>query len=80
MSEIAIKIGIPVCVFFMVYAGFLFVSARGNEEAITKAKKTFLYTVIGVALLLGSWALAKAIQGTVNQIAFNIINNINLLL
>src|SRR3990167_8429785 len=39
--EIAIKIGIPVCVFFMVYAGFLFVSARGNEEAITKAKKTF---------------------------------------
>ncbi len=77
LMEIAIKIGVPVCIFFIIYSGFLFVSSRGNEEQLTKAKKTFLYTVIGVAILLGAWAIAKAIQGTVNQLAYSIINNIS---
>ena len=61
-------IAIPIIVLAVIYAGFLFVTAQGNSEKLKKAKTTLLYTLIGAALLLGSFVIAKAIQGTVSQI------------
>jgi hypothetical protein len=61
-------IAIPIIVLAVIYAGFLFVTAQGNSEKLKKAKTTLLYTLIGAALLLGSFIIAKAIQGTVSQI------------
>lgn len=61
-------IGFLVAVFFIVYAGFLFVTARGDETQLTKAKGAFLWAVVGTAVLLGAWIFAKAIQGTVNAL------------
>jgi len=63
-----IKIGIPIIVLALVYCGFLFVSARGNSEKISKAKDALLYTIIGAAVLLGSWAIAELISSTVLQL------------
>ncbi len=60
-----LKIGIPVVALAIVYCGFLFVQARGKPEAITKAKDALLYTLIGAAILLGSWAIAEMISATV---------------
>ena len=60
-----IKIGIPVVALAIVYSGFLFVSARGKPEELTKAKNALLYTVVGTAILFGSWAIAKLISETV---------------
>jgi hypothetical protein len=61
-------VGVPIVTLAIIYCGFLFVEARGNAEKITKAKGALLYTVIGAALLLGSWVIANAIQGTINEI------------
>ncbi|KKR70173.1 MAG: hypothetical protein UU13_C0012G0019 [Candidatus Nomurabacteria bacterium GW2011_GWB1_40_7] len=63
--EGALKVGIPVIALAIVYCGFLFVKARGKPEEITKAKDALLYTLIGAAILLGSWAIAKMISATV---------------
>ncbi|MCE9549266.1 pilin [Candidatus Nomurabacteria bacterium] len=63
--EGALKIGIPIVSLAIIYCGFLFVEARGNPEKITKAKDALLYTLIGAAILLGSWALAQVIADTV---------------
>ena len=60
-----IKIGMPVIALALIYSGFLFVSARGNSEKLNTAKQALLYTVIGAAILLGSWALAQLISDTV---------------
>jgi hypothetical protein len=60
-----LKIGIPIIALAIIYCGFLFVSARGNSEAIGKAKDALLYTVIGAAILLGAWAIALLISNTV---------------
>ena len=60
-----LKIGIPIVVLAIVYCGFLFVFARGNPEELKKAKSALLYTVIGAAVLLGSWAIAEMISATV---------------
>ncbi|MCE9517885.1 pilin [Candidatus Nomurabacteria bacterium] len=62
-------VGVPIIVLAIIYAGFLFVTAQGNSEKLTMAKTTLLYTLIGAALLLGSFVIAKAIKGTVDQIS-----------
>lgn len=60
-----IKIGIPIIALAIIYSGFLFVFARGKPEAISHAKSTLLYTLIGAAVLLGAWAIAQLISETV---------------
>lgn len=63
--EGVIKIGIPLIALAIIYSGFLFVTAQGKEAKLTEAKDALLYTVIGAAVLLGSWALAQLISETV---------------
>jgi len=60
-----LKIGLPIIVLAVIYCGFLFVFARGNPEKLTKAKDALLWTLVGAAILLGSWAIAQMIQVTV---------------
>ena len=63
--EGVIRIGIPIIALAIIYSGFLFIAARGKPEKIKEAKDALLYTVIGAAVLLGSWALAQLISRTV---------------
>ena len=66
--NIVLTIGVPVIALFIIYSGFLFVKAQGDPGKLKTAKATFLYTVIGAAILLGAWVLAQAIGGTIEQI------------
>lgn len=65
----ALYIGIPVVALAIIYSGFLFVVARGNSEKLSKAKDALLYTLIGAAILLGSWAIANLISSTVKGLS-----------
>lgn len=63
-----VQISLPIITFFVVYAGFLFVSARGNPNQLEKAKGNIPYVLIGAALILGAWVLATLLGNTVQQI------------
>lgn len=63
-----VKIALPFLVIFMIYSGFMFVEAQGNEEKLSKAKKNFLYVIIGACLIFGAWLIATVLKGTVDQI------------
>lgn len=63
-----IKIGIPVMVLAIIYCGFLFVSARGNPEKISDARRSLIYTLIGAAILIGSLAIAQLIKSTITAL------------
>ena len=67
--DVVITIGFFISVFFIIYAGFLFVTAQGNDEKLSKAKTTFLWTIVGVAILLGAKVLANVVCGTLNEIS-----------
>ncbi|MFO0718809.1 MAG: pilin [Candidatus Paceibacterota bacterium] len=69
LEKIVLPIGAVVVVFFVIYSGYLFVTANGSEDKLEKAKHTFLGVVIGAAILLGSWTIASAIKGTLCEIA-----------
>lgn len=66
--EFVVKIGGPVIVFFIVYSGFLFISAQGNKDKMKKAKDTLLYVIIGAVVVLGAFVISKIITGTVEQL------------
>lgn len=58
----------PIAVVFVVYSGFLFIAAQGKPDDLANAKRNFFWTVVGVGLLLGAWALAALIKGTIDPI------------
>ena len=68
LVKYVLYIGIPIIALAIIYTGFLFVSASGNSEKLTKAKSALLYTLIGGALLLGAFVIANAISSTVDEI------------
>ena len=55
----------------IVYSGFLFVTAQGNETKLEKAKKVIVWTLIGGVLVLGAQVVATAIQGTVRELTLD---------
>ncbi|MBP9668889.1 MAG: hypothetical protein KBE09_01210 [Candidatus Pacebacteria bacterium] len=63
-----VYIALPIISLFIVYAGFKFVTAQGNSDKISAARDNFLYVVIGAILILGAWAIAQLIGGTINEL------------
>lgn len=53
-------IAFPLAVIFIIYSGFLFVTAGGSEDKVKRAKTTLLWTLLGLAIVIGAYALATA--------------------
>jgi hypothetical protein len=41
------------------YAGFLWMTSAGNDDKVTKAKQILMGSIIGVAIILGSYAITE---------------------
>jgi len=63
-----VAIALPVVSFFIVYSGFRFILAQGNDDKLTKAKANFTWLIVGTLLILGAWAIAVLLTGTVQDI------------
>jgi hypothetical protein len=68
LSTIA-KLAAVVTIVAIIYSGFLFVAAQGNEEKLQTAKKAITYTLIGAAIGLGAAVIAQVISNTINSVA-----------
>lgn len=66
--KIVLAIGTPIAVLAIIYSGFLFVTAQGNEEKLKTAKSALVWSIAGTAVLLGSWVLAGAIGATIEEL------------
>lgn len=65
---ILVQIGVVAVTLAIVWAGFLFVAARGNPEQLNQAKKTFYWTIIGALVILGAQIIAVVIENTVSKL------------
>ncbi len=63
-----VMIALPIITVFIVYAGFMYIAARGNPTKLGDAHKNFTYVIIGTILILSAWVLATLIGGTVTQL------------
>jgi len=65
--NILIVIAIPIIVFFIIYSGFLYVTARGNPEQIGQASRSLTYAIIGGVLIIGAVAIAEIVKNLVTS-------------
>ncbi len=63
----ALIIAVPIIILFIVYSGFLFVTARGDTAKLATARLNFFYVVIGSIVLLGAMAIASIIASTIRS-------------
>jgi len=63
VTEWLFGILLAVAVIFLIYGGFIFVTAAGNEEQLTKARSIIRYAVIGLVVAL----LARGIIAFLQQ-------------
>jgi len=47
----------------MLYAGFLWMTARGNTETVTKAKDLIVGAVIGIVIVVSAYAITSFVIG-----------------
>ncbi len=64
--NVVIVMSTPIIVFFLIYAGFMYVTARGNPEKIQQASKALLYGIIGGVIILASVAIMTIVKNLVS--------------
>jgi hypothetical protein len=67
LLSIAIKIGIPIASVFLIWTGFMFLTAQGDESKLTKAKSAFFWTCIGFGVVIGAWLISIVMQGIITS-------------
>ena len=60
----AITLGIVLATLALVYAGFVWMTSRGNPEKISRGRTMLLNVFIGLAVLLGAWLLVDFVMKT----------------
>ena len=49
----------------IIYAGFLWMTAGGNDEQVGKAKKLLINSIIGVVIIVGAYAISYFVLSAV---------------
>lgn len=47
---------------FFVYGGIRYITSSGNPESLDQAKKTILYSAIGLVIVLGAFVLSNSVS------------------
>lgn len=58
-----------VAVILIIYGGFIWMTAAGNEERVMQAKKTLTSAVTGLVIVLLAWALVTFVIKSVINVA-----------
>ena len=56
-----VYIAVPIAAIAFAYAGWLYLSARGNPSQITQAHGIFLNVLIGIVIILIAWLVVRLI-------------------
>ena len=66
--DILLVFAMPIIVLFIMYAGFLYVTAQGDPGKIKTAHSALTWSVVGGVIIFGSKLIIEVIQNTVNTL------------
>jgi hypothetical protein len=75
--DIAIYVGTAFAILAIIFVGFKFVEARGNDTKLKEAKQWFFYIIIGFAILISAKVIVEIVRttlvksGVVNESVWN---------
>ena len=67
ITGVVVQVGTVVVVLAIIYSGYLFVTAQGNDEKISTAKRTFVWVVVGAIIVLGAQILGEVVCTTAGE-------------
>jgi len=67
LRDFVLVVGIILVVIFLVWSGITFLGAQGNPEKIQQAKTRFIWTLVGAAVILATFAILATIKGFIAQ-------------
>ena len=56
-------------VVLVVYAGFLYLTAAGDDEKVKKAKKLLTQSIIGLVIIIAAYAIASYVIDALSEVA-----------
>jgi TRAP-type C4-dicarboxylate transport system permease small subunit len=59
--QVLVTLGGLVAAGFFVWGGIGYITSSGNPEALDRAKKTILYSAIGLVIVLGAFVLSNVV-------------------
>lgn len=68
LQNIVMPIAAVAITMWIIWAGFQFVTAQGNEKKITDAKQNLLWSLIGAGILLGAAGISVVVENTVRAL------------
>jgi hypothetical protein len=70
-TSISLILSIVGTAFFilMIYAGFIWMTARGQEDRVTKAKNTIITAVIGLVIVISAYAITNLVMNAASPSA-----------
>jgi len=63
--DVLLVFALPIIVLYIMYAGYLFVTAQGDSGQISTARSALLWAVVGGVIVLGARVIVAVIQGTI---------------
>lgn len=63
--DVLIVFALPIIVLFIMYAGFLYVTARGDTGKLETARSALLWAVVGGVIILGAHLISRVLLETV---------------
>ncbi len=64
-----VQLGSIALLLALIWTGFQFAAAQGNQEAIQKARTTLVWTVVGGLILLGAELIKNVLTATVQSLS-----------
>ena len=64
LIEIVQLVAVPALVVAIIYAGFLIITAGGDEKQLSTGKMWVVWVLVGAAVVLGASVIADVVYGT----------------
>ncbi len=65
--EVLLLVAASIAVIYLIIGGYQYVMSRGNEEAAEKAKKTLSSSILGLVIIVLSFAIVRIISAILLQ-------------
>lgn len=63
LTSMIVPLAAAIAVGAILYAGVLYMTSQGDPEKLAKAKKALLYAIVGILLVVFSWAIVITLSG-----------------
>lgn len=67
LIKIALQVGFMIAIVFLIIGGYFFMTARGNQEQSAQGRRTIIYALIGVAVMIMAYVAVSVVVDLVSN-------------